>query len=155
MNSNRKGQAQIIVVVLLVLIIVTALYFAFSRPQEKAPIKIHNFEVKPSEFKTSETSALLFKVENLIENDFTTITAYFETHRNVEIYLGDNLLAIKGGNYTYTKILDPKETSDLVFRLKAAVDIGDSRRDYKVKAYIYVKGNFFTTKVTTFSVLNS
>lgn len=154
MNLNRNGQAPIIVVIFLILIFAFALYFASSGSQQEALIKIHKFEVQPSDFKTSETGELLFKAENLVENDFTAVTAYFETHKNVEIYLGDNLLAMEGGNYTYAKTFNPKETSELVFRLKAALDIGDSRREYQVKAYIYVNGNFLTTQVATFSVQN-
>jgi len=151
MNLNRKGQAQIVIVILLVLFVVTVFYVASSGPPKKEVINIHRFEAKPSKFKTSETGELLFKVENLVENDFTTITAYLETHKNVEIYLGSNLLAIEGGNYTYTKVLSPKETSDLVFRLKATVDIGDNQRDYQVRIYVYVNNIFFTTKVAAFS----
>ena len=122
-----------------------------SGSPKKEAIKIHKFEVKPSKFETSENGELFFKIENLVENDFTNVTAYLETHKNVEIYLGSNLLAIEGGNYTYTKVLSPKETSDLVFRLKATVDIGDSQRDYQVRIYVYVNAAFFTTKVATFS----
>lgn len=144
-----------IVVILFVLIIAVVLYSVSLGFQEKALIEIHRFEVIPAEFKTSEIGELHFKVENLIENDFTTMTVYLETHSNVKIYLGNNLLTIEGGNYTYTDSFSPKETREIVFRLKATVDIGDSRREYHVKAYIYVNGSFVITKIAPFSVRNS
>lgn len=142
--------------ILLVSIVVIALFlFAPSGSQKQSLIKIHKFEVNPAKFKTSETGELSFKVENLVEDTYTSVTMYLETHKNVEIYLGSDLLPINGGNYTCTKVLNPKETSDLVFRLKGALDTGDSRREYQVKAYIYINGNFLTTKVAKFSVTSN
>lgn len=152
MKHNQKGQIWIIVVLALVLIIASVFYFASSGFQEKPSVKVDRFEVSPSEFKTSQTSELYIRTENLVENDFSTVTLHLETHKNVKIYLGDSLLLVQGGNYTYTKVLNPKETSSFVFKLKATVDIGDNLRHYQVKAYIYVNGGFFTSKVAPFSV---
>ncbi|MDH5450793.1 MAG: hypothetical protein OEY24_03960 [Candidatus Bathyarchaeota archaeon] len=152
MKLNQKGFITIIIVLIFLVILVSAVYLASQAFQTKPPIQIHRFEANPSEFKSSQIGALYFKVESFVEDDFITIAMHLETHKNVEIYLGDNLLPLEGGNYTYTKVLSPKEISSLMFRLEATVDIGDNRRDYRVKAYIYLNGNLFTIKIAPFSV---
>lgn len=156
MSFNRNGFARIVVMAVLLISvcsITTHLWSSFS--QKKDPIKIHKFEVQPSEFKVSENGELLFEVENLIESDSTTVTAYFETHRNVEIYGGNVLLAKSAGNYTYNNSLDPKEKSELRFTVKATLDVGDNLRNYYIKGYIYVNGEVFGIEQDTFTVCRS
>jgi len=152
MPNNQKGQAYLAVVVLLILIVtVWALVSTMPRPQPT--IIVHVFEVKPSEFKSTEGGELLLKVENLVSDSFTTFNAYLETHENVKIYQGNTLLPKLGGNYTYTKSLEPRETSDLKFTVRGTLDLGDNSRNYYIKAYIYVNDKLITVTNAAFTVL--
>lgn len=152
MKLDQKGYVTIVAAVALLLILISVAYLASKAFQTTPPMQVHRFEVNPSEFKASQTSSLYLKVESSSDNDFTTMTMHLETHENVEIYLGDTPLSFETGNYTYTKVLSPKEASSLMFKLKATVDIGDGSRNYRVKAYFYSNGEFFATKVASFVV---
>jgi len=149
--NHQKGQIYFAVVVLLVLIVVAwAIVSTLPRPQPL--IKVHVFETKPSEFKSTESGDLVLKTENLVSDSPTTVTLHLETHNYVKIYKGQTLLPKVVGNFTYTKYLEPKETSELKFTVKGTLDVGDNSRDYYIKAYIYVNGELFGVRDTTFII---
>lgn len=152
MVDHKNGQALVIALVVMALLVAAAWFLIANSQQQQAPISVHTFEIRPSEFKSTEGAELHLKVENLVTDTPTNVAVYFETHENVKIYRGDAILPKSGGNYSYAKSLEPKEVSDLTFTIKGAVDVGDTSRNYYIKAYIYVNGEFFTIKDIDFLV---
>jgi hypothetical protein len=113
---------------------------------------VDTFEIEPSGFKSTESAELLLKVENLALANFTNVAVYFETHENVKIYEGDTILSRSGGNYSFTKSLDPGEISGLKFTVTASLDVGDNSRSYYIRGYIYANAEFSTVREVTFVV---
>ena len=111
-------------------------------PEEVSCLSIIQYTIEPTEFKVTENGTLFLKVMNEMENTTIKCDYYFETHNNVRLYLGVDLLPKSGNNYTHTKLLDPKERSYLEFTVVASLDIGDNSRSYYVKVYIYADDAF-------------
>lgn len=151
----RKGIVPLVPMFILFLaiflVVIMVLPNFFPKPPSAA-IEIHNFDIDPPDFKTDESAELILEIENLVTDKSTTIFVYFETHGNVEIYMGNLLLPRTNANYTYSKSLDPKEKISLTFTVKADLEVGDAYRSYYIKAHIYVNGSFFEMREITFTV---
>ena len=138
---------QIIALIVVVVIVVSAAFIAsqIRQPQPEAEfssLTLIQFKIEPEEFKVTENGTLFLKVMNEMENATVKCDYYFETHDNVKLYLGADLLPKSGNNYTHTKFLDPKERSYLEFTVVASLDIGDDKRSYYIKVYIYANDVF-------------
>jgi len=135
-----------IIVMLIIAIIIVGAAFLVSQiwlrpPEEVSPLKIIQYRIEPSDFKVTENATLFLEVRNE-ENLTVKCDYYFETHSNVRLYLGVDLLPKLGNNYTHTKFLDSKERSHLEFTVVASLDIGDNSRSYYIKVYIYADDVF-------------
>lgn len=153
--TNRRAIAPLILLAILAALLVVS-YVALSQlqtqTQPQPPVKINNFGIQPSTFKTNEEGQLSLRIENLLANDSITVAIYFETHENVKIYQGSSLLPMIGGNYTLTKQLGPSEISELKFGVKGTIDIGDNSRDYYVREYCYVDNVCYDIQTVSFTI---
>jgi len=141
---------QVIALIVIVVIVVIAA-FLVSRiwqppPEEIFPLKIIQYKIEPNEFKVTENGTLFLEIMNRL-NSTVRCDYYFETHDNVKLYLGANLLQRSGDNYTHTKSLDATEKSYLEFTVVASLDIGDNKRSYYIKVYIYADDVFVQSDV--------
>ena len=144
LKQYLKRKEIVILIAIAVVVVSTAfLVSQILRPSpEEVPLKIVQYKIEPREFKETENGTLYLEVMNRKENSTVKCDYYFETHNNVEVYLGVDPLPKLGNNYTHTKILDPKERSYLEFTVVASLDIGDNSRSYYIKMYIYVDDAF-------------
>jgi hypothetical protein len=151
--SDRKATAILVPIIVLVVLVVVA-YVAISQLQTQArsPVRIKDFGIQPSTFKTDEDGQLSLTIENLSPNNSVEVVIYFETHENVEIYQGNSLLPLVGGNYTLSKQLDPSEISELKFAVKGTIDVGDNSRDYYIKEYCYVDTVCYNVQTVSFTI---
>jgi hypothetical protein len=152
---DKRGIVALIFIIIVVGLLAIALISLIEFQKPQSPIKIHNFEVQPSEFKLNENGILVVEVENLNSNNPTSVTMYFETTNNAQIYKGNSLLPKNFGNYTFTKQFDPRETSILKFTLKGKIDVGDNSRDYYVKVYCYIEGKCYSVQTALFTIKRS
>jgi hypothetical protein len=154
--SNRRGIAPLVILIVLVLLIVIA-YVALSQLQTQSslPVKIKDFGIQPSTFKTDGGGQLSLTIENVLSNDSVTVTMYLETHENVKIYQGGSLLPVVGGNYTLVKQLDPSEISELKFAVKGTIDVGDNSRDYYIREYCFVGNVCYDVQTVSLTIQRS
>ena len=140
----RKKEIAALIVIAVITVSVAFLVSQILQPQppeEVSPIKIIQYKIEPTVFKVTENATLFLEVRNK-ENSTVKCDYYFETHNNVKLYLGVNVLSKSGNNYTHTKDLDPKEISHLEFTVVASLDVGDNSRSYYIKVYVYVNDVF-------------
>lgn len=146
--KQHLKRKQIIALIVIVVIVVSAAFIVSQiwQPQPEAEfssLTLIQFKIEPEEFKVTENGTLFLEVRNKMENSTIKCDYYFETHNeNVKLYLGADLLPKSGNNYTHTKVLDPKERSYLEFTVVASLDIGDDKRSYYIKVYIYANDVF-------------
>jgi uncharacterized membrane protein len=136
---------QIIALIVIVVIVVSAAFVVSQvwqpQPEEFSCLEIIQYKIEPTEFKVTENGTLFLDVRNK-ENSTVKCDYYFETHNNVKLYLGVNLLQKLGDNYTHTRLLNATERSYLEFTVVASLDIGDNKRSYYIKVYIYADDVF-------------
>lgn len=142
----KRHLKQIVTLIVIVVIVVGAAFFISQiwppQPKEVSSLKIIQYKIEPTEFKVTENGTLFLEVMNRMENSTVRCDYYFETHENVKLYLGVDQLPKTGNNYTHTKFLDPKERSYLEFTVVASLDVGDEKRSYYIKVYIYADDVF-------------
>lgn len=155
-SSDRRAIAPLLLIIAIVALMAVA-YFALNQaqPQQRSPVKVGDFAIKPSTFKEDSEGLLSLRIENLLSTDPVSFTVYLETHQNVKVYQGSSLLPMVAGNYTLTKQLDPGEISELKFVAKGSIDVGDNSRDYYIKAYFYVGGICYDVRSVSFTITNT
>jgi len=135
-----------IVTLIIIAVVVVAAAFLISQiwlrpPEEVSPLKIIQYKIEPTEFKVTENATLFLGVGNRM-NSTVRCDYYFETHDNVELYLGIVPLQKLGGNYTHSKLLNATEKSYLEFTVVASLEVGDNSRSYYLKVYVYADDVF-------------
>jgi len=114
-------------------------------------IQVVSLNTEPSELKEGTNGTLILDIRNMgIEKK--NLTIYFETSKNVKLYLGYKLLNRVGANYTYFMFLDPGEESKINFIISGTLDVGDAERTYYIKVYVYWENTPIATLKTTVKI---
>ena len=155
-KKGKAGPYILIIISILIILSAFAYFITYANEEPKniknlGSIEIYRMEVVPDKLKTGENGTLTLGIKNICE-DKITLQILFETHKNVQIYIGKKSLSKIGGNYTYTMSLDPDQKTEIAFKVNAILDIGDYERTYYIKAYIYVNGIYKNWTETTFKV---
>ena len=158
-SRTAIGRMRLLLIIALLIVsgYLTLQYFAPLLAPPTPPVSQElievELEVTPSEFRANESATVWLTVTNLLGRE-VTVSVDFETNlKNVKIYLGDSILNMRGGNYTYTMTMDPAEhTGIYAFPVKASLETGDDVRGYYIKAYTYADDFFQTTEEATFTV---
>ena len=147
---------EIITVIVTVVIVICAAVLVSQiwqpRPEDEgSSLETVQYKIDPKEFEVTENGTLFLEIMNKM-NSTVKCDYYFETHNNVELYLGAGLLPKSGNNYTHTKSLDATEKSYLEFIVVASLDIGDDSRKYYIKVYIFADDIFVSATDVDFWV---
>jgi len=154
---RRKEIITVIVTVVIVIcaaVLVSQIWQPRSE-EEGLSLETIQYKIEPEEFEVTENGTLFLEIMNKM-NSTVRCDYYFETHNNVELYLGANLLQKSNNNsnnnYTHTKSLDATERSHLEFIVVASLDVGDDSRKYYIMVYIFADNAFVSASDVDFWV---
>jgi hypothetical protein len=140
-----SGNAILKIAVLLVIVFV----FVFYVPQlfQTTPtVEVKQCSLASDTIGINEQATLTFTLQSNDNENVHSVMVKFSSHEMVVFMLGSQSLPKQDGSWIYTETLNPSASSTQPINVRANLESGIAKLDYRIDVTFYVDGEQFDSK---------